>query len=47
MRLYPILEYIFSPLILDHNVDYKSMTEDNKNVHYSVEKIVDRYTRKK
>lgn len=43
MGLYHILEYIFSPLISDHNIDYKAMSEDRKHVHYSNEKLMDRY----
>jgi hypothetical protein len=47
MGLYNILEYIFSPLISDHNVDYKTLSDDQKHIHYSNEKLLDKYTKSK
>ncbi len=45
MGLYNLLEYIFSPLISDHNVDYKVMLDDQKHIHYSNDKLLEHYTK--
>ena len=45
MYTYPILEYIFSPLILDHNIDYKNILFLDKAIHYSEMKLQSHYTR--
>lgn len=45
MYTYPILEYIFSPLILDHNIDYMNILFPDDTVHYSEIKLQSRYTK--
>lgn len=44
MIAYEILEYLLSPLISEHNVEYDQMIEDVSHIHYTEFILMQHYT---